>query len=259
MEHDPDQPGAPFLARWAKRKAKARQSVERSVEPSAPPAEDRSPDAAAAPLAEAPDDRPLPSVNDILPDSKLTEFLEKRIPDELQRLALRKAWASDPAISGFIEMAENQWDWNTPGGAPGWGPLNAGANLEMLLAQATGTLPPNTEKTNAARDVVAGDAHADSMACDNTTQPQHTVEPATEPSDNAASQQGARSELSSSDNAPLTHGHRSPELLALDHEQVDSAPDMRQKAQREAAQQASPPNARRHGGALPRIGRTAET
>lgn len=253
MEHDPDQPGAPFLARWAKRKAEARQSVERSVEPSAPPAEDRNPDAAAAPLAEAPDDRPLPSVNDILPDSKLTEFLEKRIPDELQRLALRKAWASDPAISGFIEMAENQWDWNTPGGAPGWGPLNAGANLEMLLAQATGMLPPPAEKAVADGDVVAVDVGSTAAGCGETSQVPCTVEPGPAADELAAAQ---HCDEPTTDHPVLAASDASgstAELRALKSIQQSPTHDIPEKTQRLAVQDRTGVVGRRHGGALPRL------
>ena len=60
------------------------------------------------------------------------------MPAELKRAALRRAWASDPAIRDFIGIAENQWDFNDPSGIPGFGPLCGTHNVPGLLVQALG-------------------------------------------------------------------------------------------------------------------------
>ena len=146
-----------FATRWNRRKLEAKREADAAA--------DISRDAVAAPegarhdaTAEAVDTTPLPSLDDITPSGDVTAFLKQRVPAELQKLALRRAWASDPVISGFVEVAENQWDWNVPGlGPPGFGPLDPSWNVAELLAQATGTLP-----TAPAQPVVDG-------GCDKTT------------------------------------------------------------------------------------------
>jgi hypothetical protein len=53
----------------------------------------------------------------------------------LTRAALRRVWASDPAIRDFIGIAENQWDFNDPNGIPGFGPLPATDSAPRVLTQ----------------------------------------------------------------------------------------------------------------------------
>lgn len=133
-----DQGGESFLARWSRRKRQADGETRRE------PATAAVPEAASAPGDCEPEVAPLPPealprVEDLTPDSKLVEFLAKGIPEELQRLALRKAWSSDPAIRNFIEVAENQYDWNA-GNVPGFGELLPGTDVERLVAHATGMI-----------------------------------------------------------------------------------------------------------------------
>ena len=81
----------------------------------------------------------LPSIETIAAETDIRAFLDERVPSELTRLALRRAWASDPAIRDFIGIAENQWDFNDPNAIPGFGPLRASDNLlSLLLQQALG-------------------------------------------------------------------------------------------------------------------------
>ena len=80
----------------------------------------------------------LPPVETITVDTDIRGFLQRRVPAELTRAALRQAWASDPAIRDFIGIAENQWDFNDPNAMPGFGPLQESDNLPALLAQALG-------------------------------------------------------------------------------------------------------------------------
>jgi Protein of unknown function (DUF3306) len=67
----------------------------------------------------------LPSLEQIAADTDVGAFLRSGVPAELTRAALRRAWASNPAIRDFIGIAENQWDFNDPDGIPGFGPLPA--------------------------------------------------------------------------------------------------------------------------------------
>ncbi len=75
---------------------------------------------------------PLPSLDDIKPGADLGAFLRPHVPEALRRAALRKMWSLDPAIRDFREMADYDWDWNIPGGAPGFGPLDPKLDLEAL-------------------------------------------------------------------------------------------------------------------------------
>jgi hypothetical protein len=77
----------------------------------------------------------LPSIESIAADTDLVAFLRAGVPAELTRAALRRAWASDPAIRDFIGIAENQWDFNDPNGIPGFGPLAPVERGVDVLAQ----------------------------------------------------------------------------------------------------------------------------
>ncbi|MBX9925644.1 MAG: DUF3306 domain-containing protein [Hyphomicrobiaceae bacterium] len=135
--------GASFIERWSRRKREQLKPApgRSALEPSSGSADPVAGGTAAPTVTAADPDAPLPSVDDLTETSDLTAFLEKRVPEELRRLAMRKMWALDPQIRDFIEMAENQYDWNTPGGVPGYGDLNPGTDIETLLAQAIGSGP----------------------------------------------------------------------------------------------------------------------
>jgi hypothetical protein len=97
----------------------------------------------AQPLIDAAADEPfdpagLPSIEAITASTDVRGFLQRRVPAELTRAALRRAWASDPAIRDFIGIAENQWDFNDPNAIPGFGPLQATDDVPALLARALG-------------------------------------------------------------------------------------------------------------------------
>jgi hypothetical protein len=55
----------------------------------------------------------------------------------LTRAALRRAWSADPTIRDFIGLSENSWDFNAPGGVPGFGSLKA-EDARRLLARVMG-------------------------------------------------------------------------------------------------------------------------
>jgi hypothetical protein len=80
----------------------------------------------------------LPSIDTITVDTDIRAFLKSRVPAELTRTALRRAWISDPAICNFVGIAENQWDFNDPTTISGFGPLLETDDVPALLAQAFG-------------------------------------------------------------------------------------------------------------------------
>jgi len=67
----------------------------------------------------------LPPLQSITAGTDIRSFLDSNVPPELTKAALRRAWATDPAIRDFIGIAENQWDFNDPTAMPGFGPIRA--------------------------------------------------------------------------------------------------------------------------------------
>ena len=122
----------PFLARWSQRK------IDQSK-----PASDTS---APQPVAARPDDTdnkpfdpqafelPIPDLDDIVAGFDMRPFLQKGVPENLKNAALRKLWVTDPAIAGFVSPAlDYAHDYNTPGAAPGFGPLIGDHDLTSLM------------------------------------------------------------------------------------------------------------------------------
>jgi hypothetical protein len=81
----------------------------------------------------------LPSLDSIAPGTDMSVFLQKGVPLDLTRAALRRAWSADPAIRDFIGLAENAWDFNDPNAMHGFGPLDRSPEeLRQMLAQVMG-------------------------------------------------------------------------------------------------------------------------
>jgi hypothetical protein len=131
-----------FLARWSRRKREAKAAVD--APPPTDPAEapNRAPPGTAENPADADVDlSSLPSIDSIDAATDVTAFLRSGVPPELGRAALRRAWASDPAIRDFVGLAENAWDFNDPNAMPGFGPLDCSAEqLEALLGRIVGSV-----------------------------------------------------------------------------------------------------------------------
>ena len=128
-----------FLARWSRRK---RVSAARKRDPAKPQPPSVATDAitasvgrdASEAIAEPPS---LPPIESLDAASDFTPFLAPGVPTELTRRALRQAWKSDPAIRDFVGLSENSWDFNAPGGVPGFGPLSQ-EDIRGLLEQVMG-------------------------------------------------------------------------------------------------------------------------
>jgi uncharacterized protein DUF3306 len=144
-----------FIRRWARLKrisgsAHEIETVSAKAEVTTTP-----PDAQETP-EQAFDPASLPSLEQIAADTDIGAFLQSGVPAELTRAALRRAWASDPAIRDFIGIAENQWDFNDPDGIPGFGPLLASDDAPAVpalissqrerIAEALGELPISIEQ-----------------------------------------------------------------------------------------------------------------
>jgi hypothetical protein len=147
-----------FLARWSRRKREAKIAVD-----APPPAE--APTPAPPGTAETPantevDLSGLPPIESITGATDVTAFLRRGIPPELSRAALRRAWASDPAIRDFVGLAENAWDFNDPNAMPGFGPLACSAEqLATLLDRVVGGVRSAADHLATAIPEQTGDRH----------------------------------------------------------------------------------------------------
>ena len=203
-------------------------------------------------------DAPLPSVEDLKPDSDITAFLDKRVPEELRRMAMRRMWTLDPAIRDFIEMAENQYDWNDPNGVPGFGPLPAGTDMEALLAQATGMWKPAAKDQQLDDQQVGAGAAGTVAAADVPSEGE--VTDIDQPSGDQAdvyqtdvyqSEVGATGAGASAE--PVEPGPQLSEAVSDPDgsDPVEVAASMLADGPVLHPDDAAPPQRRRHGGALP--------
>jgi hypothetical protein len=139
----PDEDDKGFLARWSQRKQEAKQPAQEAPFADAEIAGEAGP--APAPSVEAEpaqefDLSSLPSLDELTSETDITVFLRKGVPEHLRNAALRKSWALDPAIRNYVNPAlEYAYDWNTPGGVPGGGELEAGFDVARMVAQIMGT------------------------------------------------------------------------------------------------------------------------
>lgn len=241
-----------FLARWARRKEAVRDAERRPIEPAAD-GPDLLPDAATeAPIpasaartgegaAEAEAEpgqetgeetarhlEDLPPLDALTPQSDLTPFLRAGIPSPLRNAALRRMWSLDPAIRDFVsEACEYAYDWNTPGGVPGFGPLLPSDDVQAMLGRLF-------------RDPVRTETHASNVEPTNAPNEAPPTEAPPPEADPAASEP-ARPGAESADPAPTPE----PE--------PEQRPDRSGEPVAAALVEPSPPRPRlrRHGGAMP--------
>jgi hypothetical protein len=152
-----------FLARWSRRKREVEHERAQDEAQQATPAADadaepaptleeecaevvragaeRKADAAQAPTIDL---TKLPPIESITATTDIRPFLAAGVPEELKYAALRRAWVVDPGIRDFVGIAENQWDFTAPGGAPGFGPLLPVDDVRRLVAEVLGDQPEVT-------------------------------------------------------------------------------------------------------------------
>ena len=93
----------------------------------------------------------LPPIESITSATDIRAFLQKGVPAELSRAALRRAWSADPAIRDFIGIAENQYDFATGSDIPGFGSLDMSADeVRKLVAEVFGEVPAASPEAPAA-------------------------------------------------------------------------------------------------------------
>jgi hypothetical protein len=135
------QEGEDFLSRWSRRKLATGQgdraqpaASEREAETteSAKVGDEGSSEPALTPEEIA----ALPKIEDLTPDSDITVFLRKGVPEMLKNAALRRMWALDPAIRDYVGDARDYaYDWNIPGSVPGGGPLRPTDDVRAMLKE----------------------------------------------------------------------------------------------------------------------------
>jgi Protein of unknown function (DUF3306) len=213
-----------FLARWARRKRA--EATNACGQPNPNETGDQSAPEASLPPRETQslvDPKSLPPIETIGAGSDIRPFLANGVPADLTRAALRRAWSADPAIRDFIGLSENSWDFNAPGGVPGFGSLTM-EDVRRLLARVM-------EETEA---LGPGRRSADRLSDDQAPAPVsefHQI-----PTDFVADQMKLDPDTDADHESPMPRGGKAN--IAAQHERQVREP------------RGSVPR-RRHGGALP--------
>jgi hypothetical protein len=233
-----------FLSRWSRRKQEVREAEQSEGVPLAPPdpvEREHAPKTAASadpPAGEAAADPELtpeeiarlPSIDELTADMDLSLFLRKGVPETLRNAALRRMWSLDPKIRDYVsEAREYAYDWNTPGGVPGFG----------------GALPPAEEIRKLAERIVGGQSPSEA----GPAEPENEI---TRPSPDPGSRDDAETQVTSEQTASGPD-HAQPQE-AVDEEPIGVAlgdpPQPVPVGPGGAERQPASPQ-RRHGGAKP--------
>ena len=224
-----------FLSRWSRRKHEADKEKPADDTPARGDEPEREKKIAAVPDEAAEQSEPafdlakLPSLESIVADTDIRAFLMPGVPAALRQAALRRAWSADPKIRDFIEMAENQWDFNAPG-VPGFDLSAPTGDLTRMVADIFGKTPA-PESPERAADATASP--------ESDTDPHRNVNESTVLREVAA-------EIPSAESAQGIHpvrqtviaGHKGEEMARQENDAAQEDDDR--------------PPRRSHGGAMPR-------
>jgi Protein of unknown function (DUF3306) len=171
-----------FLSRWSRRKQEiARQEAKLEQKPTPEPEADTTPAPNATSDGPAVDLSKLPPLDEITGETDISGFLQQGVPTDLARAALRRAWASDPAIRDFVGLQENDWVFNKPGPEQGFGPLGPDTDVGKLLAQVFGEAPKDAAVEDQGQ--MADSKHVEMPADAAATPNEGTIQPADPPND----------------------------------------------------------------------------
>jgi hypothetical protein len=223
-----------LLARWSRRKSDARAGEGDAGSASRDNDAGVSSPGGTLPSARLPsfDLTSLPTIASISAETDLRAFLGPGVPPELTVAALRRAWSADPTIRDFIGLSENSWDFNAPGGIPGFGTLEP-EEIRRLLAQLIGGDEVNEGVAPASAAPLPSDE----------VMPQATVCAAS----SELAQDVPANDSHSAQNTP--EDRRPPQIAPADS--VDVATSKARPADDRDVQTSS--QRPRHGGALPRF------
>lgn len=124
-----------FINRWARRKQEVAKAEEKKPTPDAEKKGDSAKPGSEGHAQPVVDLTKLPSLDQITAETDITTFLKPGVPADLARAALRRAWATDPAVRDFVGLQENDWVFNKPGPDQGFGPLGPEHDVEKMLSQ----------------------------------------------------------------------------------------------------------------------------
>ncbi|MCA0318394.1 MAG: DUF3306 domain-containing protein [Proteobacteria bacterium] len=125
--------GEGFLSRWSRLK----REPDAGVKP-APATGEGMPPEPALPEGKTLDDllAELPRVEDLVPGQSLTAFMQPWVPTPIRNAALQRMWLLDPAIRDYVSPAlDYAYDYNTPGGAPGFGTMETSSDAIREVAE----------------------------------------------------------------------------------------------------------------------------
>jgi hypothetical protein len=210
-----------FLRRWSRRKREAEEARE-------PPAAEESAEkpmpeplesAISSEAGSSDELANLPTIDSIDAETDIRAFLAAGVSEDVKRAALRRAWASDPAIRDFVGLSEDSGNFNGPDAIPGFGPL-AENSAQRLLSRVMGD-PKEVDRI----------AESPSEAPDGRSEPKVD-----------AAMREQRPDITSD-------AERHIEMSQCDRIAIDSQNEQAEEPKEKKEQQPSP---RRHGGALPK-------
>ncbi|MBY0361079.1 MAG: DUF3306 domain-containing protein [Phreatobacter sp.] len=218
-----------FIARWSRLKR------EPEPAPNPQPAVEAAPPA--LPEGRALDDllAELPNLEDLVPGQSLAAFMQPWVPTGLRNAALQRMWLLDPAIRDYVSPAlDYAYDYNTPGAAPGFGPMETGRDAIREVAE---MFDRALGRDAAGEPVVTSAGHDNVSQAPAEPAPQHA---ATQQIPSAVRVAGSPPTGESVDDAdnPRQTGVEPTSGRAAMHNNVSETSDLR-------------PVVRRHGSALP--------
>jgi hypothetical protein len=234
-----------FLSRWSRRKLDNRRADETpQPEASLAPIPDSSSSDDLQDELSPEEIEALPKIEEITPDTDITVFLRKGVPELLRKAALRRLWSVDPEIRDYVGDARDYaYDWNIPGGVPGNGPLLPTDDVEAMVDRVFGRRPDaESDKHSPAQETP--------QAASQSGEPEYKDEAGAprqdaEPDDDAAQQTPDLPPLCGSLGV-TGNGEKTGEVGIDAAPGNDAAPPMRT-----APERARQPRRRRHGGARP--------
>jgi hypothetical protein len=219
-----------FLSRWSRRKLETQQAPRQEPEQGAPDPEARDPEPEIAPE----EIEALPKIEEITPETDISGFLRKGVPEMLRKAALRRMWSLDPAIRDYVGDARDYaYDWNVLGNVPGNGPLLPTDDVAGLVERVLG------KGREPALDELSGNSQRSEPGADTPSADDGA------PSPHVASQHGSRAEAPSDAQGREAGEGENGIDAATPESRADAAPPLGN-----GAAPASPPRAR-HGRARP--------
>jgi hypothetical protein len=221
-----------FMSRWSRLKR----------EPEKPEAVETAPQADPVPDGKALEDliAGLPKIEDFVPGQNISVFMQAWVPSDIKHAALRRMWLLDPAIRDYVSPAlDYAYDYNTPGMAPGFGPMETSTDAIREVAEmfdralGSGSEAGVSGPAQQVQDNMSQSAGTDGASPVAHAAPQQNAEPVGDP----ASQLGKANPQALVDQSTTAVASANRDAAPQD-KKLSDLNDLR-------------PRGRRHGGALP--------